>query len=62
MAIWREDDPPLNIGRMKESYLHRRVYRLRKLCSKRPGKFEKQLEEALKELLREMDFNNMIDF
>jgi hypothetical protein len=60
--IWREDDPPFNFGRPRESSLQRRVYRLRRLCAKRPGKFEKQLQEALKELLREIEFNNQIDF
>jgi hypothetical protein len=61
MAIWRDDDPPFNIGRMRESVLGRRVYRLRRLCKRRPGRFEEQLEKAIDDLVREMDFNNQID-
>lgn len=60
MAIWKDDDPPFNIGTPKLSFLERRLHRLRKLENKRPGKFTKQLEEALKEWNKEFDFSMRI--
>jgi len=61
MTIFRQDDPPLNIGKPRESFLARRVYRLEYLEEKRPGKFTEQLREARFQLLKEIEFNMRID-
>jgi len=60
--MWRENDPPFNLGRPLESSLERRVWRLRRLEERRPGKFEEQLSMAKSELSKERRFNDAIDF
>ena len=62
MSIWRDGDPPLNPGRPRESHLERRVWRLRQLEQRRPGKFAEQLSMAKSELSKERRFNDAIDF
>jgi hypothetical protein len=61
MGIWREDDPPFNVGKPRESVLWRKSYRLRILAEKRPGRFEAQLAEAERLWREERDRNDNID-
>jgi hypothetical protein len=61
MTIWKDDDPPFNVGSPKLSFLERRLYRLRRLENKRPGKFTKELKEAESEWNREFDYIWRID-
>ena len=58
MAIWKDDDPPFNIGTPRESHLYRRVWRLTRLEKKKPGKFKEQLEKAKKEYAKEVSFTS----
>jgi len=62
MAIWRETDPPFNIGRPRESHLRRRLFRLLALEERRPGRFGEEIERVQRELNRESAFNDAIDF
>jgi len=60
VSVWKEDDPPYNLG--AESNLARRLYRLRRLENKRPGRFTQEVEKAYKEWKKEFDFNCRVDF
>jgi len=57
MAIWREDDPPFNIGTPRESHLWRRVHRLRMLEKRKPGRFSIDLAIAERHLELERTLN-----
>jgi hypothetical protein len=61
MSVWRDDDPPFNLGKPRESHLARRLYRLRRLEQRRPLKFKEQAESAYKEWLAEFNRNLQID-
>lgn len=65
MAVWRDDDPPMRLGRPRESVLWRRVYRLRLLLDRsqdadRRSRISSALSQAIAEIESEMTLNDQI--